>query len=314
MDIDILLFLQEFRNGAGAILVDFLNKMTFFGEINTVLVLMAVLYWAISKEFGTYILMGWSGNRIANGFLKVTVCAYRPWVRDPRIIPYGNSMTTATGYSFPSGHTMNGASVFGGSALRKELPKGLRIVFGLVVVLIAFSRIYLGVHTPQDILVGGIVGVLVMWLTIKLMNWISTHPEKEMWVVGIGVGLAVAVAIYAATKSYPMDYDANGNLLVDGMKMANDTFKAVGWCAAFLVGWILEKKYVSFSTDVSMLTRVTRITFGLLGYYVVSLILMTAINGWIAGPAGTVITSFVQMFYIAFIFPWCMKYFEKENQ
>ena len=314
MDIDILLFLQEFRNGAGAILADFLNKMTFFGEINTVLVLMAVLYWAISKEFGTYILMGWSGNRIANGFLKVTVCAYRPWVRDPRIIPYGNSMTTATGYSFPSGHTMNGASVFGGSALRKELPKGLRIVFGLVVVLIAFSRIYLGVHTPQDILVGGIVGVLVMWLTIKLMAWIGTHPEKEMWVVGIGVGLAVAVAIYAATKSYPMDYDANGNLLVDGMKMANDTFKAVGWCAAFLVGWILEKKYVSFSTDVSMLTRVTRITFGLLGYYVVSLILMTAIKGWIAGPAGTVITSFVQMFYIAFIFPWCMKYFEKENQ
>ena len=47
--------------------------MTFFGEINTVLVIMAVIYWSFSKEFGTYLLMGWSGNRIANGFLKVTV-------------------------------------------------------------------------------------------------------------------------------------------------------------------------------------------------------------------------------------------------
>ena len=73
MDIQILLALQTFRNGPGAILADFLAKMTFFGEINTVLVIMAVIYWSFSKEFGTYLLMGWSGNRIANGFLKVSV-------------------------------------------------------------------------------------------------------------------------------------------------------------------------------------------------------------------------------------------------
>ena len=58
MDIDILLVLQEFRNGAGAFLADFLSKMTFLGELNTVIVVMAVIYWAISKEFGAYLLMG----------------------------------------------------------------------------------------------------------------------------------------------------------------------------------------------------------------------------------------------------------------
>jgi len=51
----------------------------------------------------------------------------------------------------------------------------------------------------------------------------------------------VAVAIFAAVKPYPADYDAAGNLLVDGMKMANDTFKGVGWCAGFLLGWILVR-------------------------------------------------------------------------
>ncbi len=76
MDIDILLALQELRNGIGAFLADFLSKMTFFGELNTVLVIMAVIYWCINKDFGTYLLMGWSGNRLMNGVLKVSFCAY----------------------------------------------------------------------------------------------------------------------------------------------------------------------------------------------------------------------------------------------
>ena len=147
MDINILLGLQEFRNGAGAFLADFLLKMTYFGELNTVLVIMAVIYWCVSKDVGTYLLMGWSGNRILNGALKVTVCAYRPWIRDARILPYGDSINTATGYSFASGQTMNAATVFGGGAVRKDLPGMLRAALGVMVVLVAFSRIYLGVHT-----------------------------------------------------------------------------------------------------------------------------------------------------------------------
>ena len=74
MDINILLALQEFRDGAGAFLAGFRSKMTWLGEINTVIVIMALIYWCVSKDFGTYILMGWSGNRLVNGMLKVTAC------------------------------------------------------------------------------------------------------------------------------------------------------------------------------------------------------------------------------------------------
>ncbi len=170
MDIDILLLLQEFRNGAGGFLTEFLSKMTFLAELNSAIVIMAILYWSISKELGSYLLMGWSGNRLANGVLKVTACAYRPWIRDSRILPYGNSISTATGYSFPSGHTMNAATVFGGIVHRKDYPRALRIVLGFAMALVAFSRIYLGVHTPQDVLVGAGIGLLVMWLTLRLMR------------------------------------------------------------------------------------------------------------------------------------------------
>ncbi len=44
MDFGILLALQEFRNGAGAFLADFLSKMTFLGELNTAIVIMAISY------------------------------------------------------------------------------------------------------------------------------------------------------------------------------------------------------------------------------------------------------------------------------
>ncbi|MBQ9000841.1 MAG: phosphatase PAP2 family protein [Eggerthellaceae bacterium] len=311
MDISILLALQDFRNGAGSILAEFLAKMTFLGELNTVLIVMAIVYWCVSKSFGTFLLMGWSANRLVNGVLKVTACAYRPWIRDAAIVPYGDAVTTATGYSFPSGHTMNAATVFGGVAVRKDMPKVLRIVMLALVVLVAFSRIYLGVHTPQDVIVGGLAGLLVMWLTYRLMQWVEAHPEKDMMVVCVGVGLAIAVAAYAGLKPYPMDYNAEGKLLVDGAKMANDTFKGVGWCIGFLVGWILERRFVGFSTDVPMMTRVTRLAIGLLGFYVISLILLPLVKVWIAGAAGALVTCFLQMLYLSFLFPWCIKRFEK---
>ena len=294
-------------------MADFLSKMPFLGELNTVIVIMAIIYWGVSKDFGAYLLMGWSGNRLVNGVLKVTACAYRPWRRDARIVPYGDSRTTATGYSFPSGHTMNGATIFGGGAVRKDVPRLLRITLGIMVVLVAFSRNYLGVHTPQDTLVGLLVGTLVMALTVWLMKWVGAHPEKDVLVAGIGIALAAAVALYAALKSYPADYDAEGKLLVDGARMANDTFKGVGWCSAFLVGWILERRFVGFSTDISMLQRVTRVTTGLLSYYAVSLILVPFIKNLLPGAAGTMGSCFVQILYVTFLFPLCVKHFEKNT-
>ena len=65
MDIDYLLSLQEFRNGVGGILSDFFSKMTFLGELNTALVVMAILYWSVHKELGTFLLMGFGGNPFA---------------------------------------------------------------------------------------------------------------------------------------------------------------------------------------------------------------------------------------------------------
>ena len=314
MDIDILLGLQDFRNGAGSFLAEFLKKMTFLGELNTTLVLLAVVYWCVHKELGVYLMMGWGGNRLVNGALKITVCAYRPWIRDPRVVPYGDSMTTATGYSFPSGHATNAGAVFGGGAVRRDCPGALRAALLAVVMLVAFSRIFLGVHTPQDVLVGAGISLLVMWLTVRLMRWIEAHPDRDWIVLCAGIGLCALLAVYAALKPYPVDYDAEGKLIVDGAKMANDTFKAIGWTAAFLTGWFLERRFVGFSTEVSLPRKLARGVIGLLGFYAVSLILVPGIKQWLPGPIGTAVSCFAQMLYISFLFPWLIMRFEKTER
>ena len=304
MDIDILLALQSFREGAGSIFTEFLSKMTWFGEMNVVLVIIGLIYWCANKETGIYLLMGWSGNRVVNGVLKVLVCAYRPWIRDTRIIPDTAAKDTATGYSFPSGHSMNAASLYGGMAIRRNIRTGLRVLFWIMLVLVAFSRNFLGVHTPQDILVGAGVGVLVMFLTGKLLEWVQANPNKDILVAIIGILVSVAAAIFSAEKPYPTDYDAAGNLLVDGLKMANDTFKGVGWFSAFLVGWVLERRFVRFTTEeITMQQRFYRLVGGLMGYYVISLIINPIIKEAAVGFSGTVITCFLQMFFITFVFP-----------
>ena len=61
MDIEMLLALQEFRNGAGSCFLSFMTKMSFLGEMNTVLIITALIYWCVSKDFGRYLLMGWRG-------------------------------------------------------------------------------------------------------------------------------------------------------------------------------------------------------------------------------------------------------------
>ena len=303
MDIEFLLALQAFREGAGGFLTDFLAKMTWWGELSTTVVLIAIVYWCVSKRLGQYLFMGWSGNRLLNGVLKVTACAYRPWIRDGRIVPNAAAQTTATGYSFPSGHTMNAATTFGGLAIRREFSTLMRVLVFVALLLVAFSRMFLGVHTPQDVIVGVVGGTFVMCLAMKLMSWLEKNPEKDLLVAGIGIALAILLAAYAALKTYPADYDAEGALIVDGAKMALDTFKGVGWCIAFFVGWVLERRFVNFSTDITMPERATRLVAGLLSYYAVAFIVCPLIKTGLAGPIGTILSCFVQMFYVVFVFP-----------
>ena len=93
--------------------------------------------------------------------------------------------------------------------------------------------------------------------------------------------------------------------------MAKDTFKCVGWSSAFLIGWFLERRFIGFSTDVPGDIKATRIAWGMIGYYAAALILSPLAKDAIDGRAGIVVSCFLQMFYIVFLFPLMFNLFEK---
>ena len=60
--------------------------------------------------------------------------------------------------------------------------------------------------------------------------------------------------------------------------------------------------------------RLARCAAGLLGFYLISLILMPLIREWLPGAAGAAVASFIQMFYITFLFPLGIRMVEKAKR
>ncbi len=304
MDIEILLFLQNFRNGAGSLLRDFFMQMTAFGETSTALVIMAGIYWCFNKEIGSYLLIGFTANRFVNTLCKLTACVYRPWMRDSAILPDAAAKLTAGGYSFPSGHSTCAASLFGGIGLKKDYTKGFGILMFILMFLVAFSRIFLGVHTPQDILVGMGLSLLVMFLVGKVLTYVETHPQKDILIVLIGILLVLGGTAYLLFKSYPTATDAQGNLLIDGSKQAAHSIKYIGAISAVLWGWFLERRFIRFSTaDITMHQRAFRLCAGILGFYLIKLIINPLLSKLFPGPASYILADFLTLFYITFLYP-----------
>jgi membrane-associated phospholipid phosphatase len=304
MDIEYLLFLQGLREATGGVLDGFFSFVTTLGEAPLILLMMCALYLGVSKALGTYVLMGWSLNRLANGLIKTTACVYRPWVRDPRVQPLESAFAKATGYSFPSGHTTNAVSIFGGPALRRGTNRAVRVGLLVTILLVGLSRNWLGVHTPQDVLVAMAVGVVLMLAAQRVCDMLEERPERDVLVAAIGVALCVASAAYAALKSYPIEYTATGELLVDPAKMANDSYKNAGWALGFFVGWLAERRLVGFSPEKGTVQqRVSWVVWGSLGvlvmYYPVSELVKMAIPGIV----GTLLSHALQTLFITLVMP-----------
>ena len=248
MDIQYLLMLQNFRNSINDAWTPFMEWVSMFAV--DYLILFAVFYyWNRDKEGGLYTLVSYYFCMVITPLVKLTACVYRPWIRDSRIVPAGDSITTATGYSFPSGHTTTASPIAGGMAVnlwKNKSTRVLAIVFALFIPLTMFSRNYLGVHTPQDVCVGCLISLLALYFTTRLFAYLKDHPEQENKLLLGGFIFCWLGIAYITLKSYPMDYDPNGNLLVDPQKMMNDGYGDIGKMIGFIIARFVEKTWIRF--------------------------------------------------------------------
>ena len=133
-----------------------------------------IVFWCVSKSCGYYMLtVGFVGT-IVNQFLKLVFRIPRPWVKNPNFQIVESARAEATGYSFPSGHTQNVFASFGCLG-RWTKRTWLRVVCAAVIVLTAFSRMYLGVHTPLDVGVSFGLGLVLVFALYPLFRDIDSH-------------------------------------------------------------------------------------------------------------------------------------------
>ena len=245
MDIQYLLWLQEIRNATGGVFDEFFNALSKFA-VDIMPFLPFVVFWCADKKWGYRFITSWGIGEVLNGIIKLTVCAYRPWIRSDLIEPAGDSKVAATGYSFPSGHTMVATVTYGTTAVwQKDKRRWIAVLCGILIVLTGFSRNYLGVHTPQDVVVGLCESVIII-IVVGIVQKKVEGNERALDILTLFGILAVALTlVYILLKPYPMDY-VDGQLLVDPQKMMNDTFKACGSFLGLLLGSYLDRHYLKY--------------------------------------------------------------------
>lgn len=249
MDIAYLLWLQNLREGIGPTLDSFFNFITSIVVGPAAIIVVATLYWCVDKRAGWYVLTSFAVGNNINQMLKDFFCVPRPWLRSADIHPSPAALGGATGYSFPSGHSQTAASIFGAAGwYYRHLGVWVLPLAGTLIVLAAFSRNILGVHTPQDVLVGMTVGILSLWLSSRLLSWMEQKTTAPLTVALTFMFVALALMLYTVLKPYPIQGIAT---TINVVEMQKDAFTTAGLLAGLGVSWWAEKNFVNFTIDCS---------------------------------------------------------------
>lgn len=256
MDIQYLLFLQNFREATHNALSPLMMWISNFAVRFWPIAFACMVYWVFDRKAGKRILAGFGLGILATGFLKLTFRITRPWMRDARVLPYGDSKVTATGYSFPSGHATFATGLFGGIGWWQRKRNAIfAAVFFFLMILTMFSRNYLGVHTPQDVLVGMVTTILMMIVAGKIEDWTDKNIKRDWIVMIAGLLICGALILYYSSINIKEVYDAAGTLVVDPKIMKADSFEGIGAISAFVVCRFLERRLFDFDTKMSKRNR-----------------------------------------------------------
>lgn len=309
LDIRYLLWLQDFRDSINDAWTPFMEWVSMFAT--TYLILIPVfLYWFWDKRKGLYALVSYYFCMVVTPITKLTVCAYRPWIRDSRVLPAGDSITTATGYSFPSGHTTTCGPLAGGVAVtawEDKRSRWMSFVLAAFILLTGFSRNYLGVHTPQDVFVAISISVLSLILTAKLFEYLDRHPDKEDWLLLGGFIFCWLGILYITLKPYPTDLNAEGKLIVDPQKMMNDGYGDLGKVIGFIIGRYVEKKWIRFQPMKRGWVSAIVCLLGLIPMVMLKDLVRPVMTQWLGSHWGKLAFSVVHAFYYIALFPLILK-------
>lgn len=251
---DILYALEKIRtpfwNGV-------MSAVTQLGGEVIFIVAAVVVFWCVSKWEGYYLMTIAFCGTVLNQFLELICRVPRPWVRDPNFTIVESARAEATGYSFPSGHTQNAIGLFGGMA-RWGGRRWVRLGLTALALVIAFSRMYLGVHTPADVGVSLVLAAALVLGLYPLMRRAQEKPRYMGYVLAAMLVVSGAFVVFVEAYGFSADMDAEN--LASGI---GNAWKMLGAVAGMTLAWLLDRRYIHFETQAVWWVQVIKVAVGM---------------------------------------------------
>jgi membrane-associated phospholipid phosphatase len=165
--------------------------ITFSGEEQFYLLLLPLILWCFDYSFGAVLAVFFLLSGSLNVTLKDLLQQPRPFNLNP-----GLKLSQATGYGLPSGHAQLSVTVWGAVADKVQRP-WFWVLAVVLMLLIGFSRVYLGVHFPTDVLAGWIIATLLLAIyirfSLRMVKWLADRHLGLQLLLAAGVPLILLV-------------------------------------------------------------------------------------------------------------------------
>lgn len=297
-----LLYLLEKIRMPG--LNEFMLMVTQLGEETAFLVIALIVFWCVDKRKGYYVMsVGFVGT-MANQFLKLLFRVPRPWVLDPDFTILEQAREAASGYSFPSGHTQSAVGTFGCLAMITK-KRWMSVAAWTIAFLVAFSRMYVGVHTPYDVIVSVVIALA---LVFGLRKPTQEETGRGMKIL-IAAMLALAAGLLLYVELYPFPADVDADNLQSGLKNA---YTMLGCLVGVAVVYVAERKYVNFTTKAVWWAQILKTVLGLGVVLLVKEGLRSPLEALFAGHlAARAVRYFLIVVVAGLLWPMTFRWFSK---
>jgi len=296
-------FIEDIRN---PILDSFFSLITHLGEETFFLVIAILFFWCVNKREGYFILITGLVGTVANQLAKLFFRVPRPWILDPDFTVVGDAKIEATGYSFPSGHTQNIAGTYGAIAAY-EPRRWKTVLFTTIIVLVAFSRMYLGVHTPLDVVVSLLVALGLILLLSPLFATEEKFEKSMPWIVVCSTLLSLGFLVYVLSVSGDTSLDTeNYNSAL------KNAYTLLGCTAGLIVVYFLDSKFIKFETDARWYAQLLKLALGLAGVLAIKAGLSSPLTNLFGDEyIARAVRYFLIVLFAGGVWPLTFKWFKK---
>ena len=282
--------LSFFRNLETPFLNTLANILSMLGEEGVMIFIMLIVYYVWDKRTGYCVFTSLLGAQVMTNGIKAIVRFPRPFTLHPDLL--ADRVETATGYSFPSGHTTGAAAFYPALARRSKSRWVMVAAIGLAI-LIGLSRNMLRVHWPADVVVGLFIGLVFSLAVSRLVERICEDRNRL-------VAFSTAIAVIAGFPAIIMAVLLSAHL-IDSTAFS-DLMKILSLAGGAYAGCVLEVRIVSFQEQRNPVRAVACILLSVAGVAVI--MAMKAIFPDNAYFIGSFIRYFLLGFWATGLFPF----------